>query len=430
MTYEKAVKTIHSLLRFGIKPGLDRIKKLMSYMGNPQNGMKFVHVAGTSGKGSTSNMVASVLSSAHLKTGLFTSPFVVDFRERIQIDGRMIPQNALARITEALMPHVDSMARNGEIITEFELITAIAFVWFFEQKCDVVVLETGLGGRFDATNVIKSPIVSVITAISLDHTDILGDTVRKIAAEKCGIIKRSSVTVTYSEQHPDALPVIMETCAAMNNRLVIPNFSSVRITSSSLSGTDFYYGGMELSLSLVGEHQVKNSITAIEAAKLCFEKLNVKPKTAHFKRGLSAVRLPARIEVLSHSPIVILDGGHNPEKIGMLAKLLKQHVKAKCITGIIGMLRDKDVESSVSLIAPLLSRVYVAEIDNERALSSEAFADLLRKYCKVDILDNSAEKIILNLSDNDALVVCGSLYLCGQLRQKLINGIIKRQNHD
>ena len=237
MTYRDAVHKINSLLRFGMKPGLERIQALLDRMGNPQKQLKFVHVAGTNGKGSACALLSSVLREAGYRTGLFTSPYITDFRERFQINGEEIPEETLARILGRLMPMVEEMAERGEVITEFELITALAFQWFYEEKCDVVVLEVGLGGRFDATNVIDTPLAAVIMSISLDHTAILGDTVEQIAFEKCGIVKEGGDVVLYPDQEEGVYGVVAHAVQNHNGRLVLPSPSSVREVSSSIEGT-------------------------------------------------------------------------------------------------------------------------------------------------------------------------------------------------
>ena len=232
MTYDEAVKKINSLLVFGSKPGLERVSELVRRIGSPDKALRFVHVAGTNGKGSVCASLASVLTSAGHKTGLFISPFVIEFRERFQIDGEMIPYQTLADIVEEVFPVVEEMKSEGKIITEFELVLAVALKWYEREKCDVVVLETGLGGRFDATNIIDTPLASVIMSISLDHTAILGDTCEKIAFEKCGIIKPGGTTVLYGEQPQGVTEVVRTVAEERSNRRVIASPSFVKKTDS------------------------------------------------------------------------------------------------------------------------------------------------------------------------------------------------------
>ena len=220
---------INSLMKFGMQLGLDRIKKLLSLIGSPQNNLRFIHVAGTNGKGSACTMMSSILTQAGYKTGLFVSPYVTCFRERMQISGKMISEEELNNLLNEIMPVVDKMAEEQEFITEFELITAIALKWFSNNNCDIVVLEVGLGGRFDSTNVIENPIVSVIMSISFDHTSVLGDKLEQIALEKCGIIKPCSTTVVYPDQNQDALKVILKVAKEQKNKIIIPELTSINV---------------------------------------------------------------------------------------------------------------------------------------------------------------------------------------------------------
>ena len=241
MNYDEAVKTINSLLVFGSKPGLERVGELAERIGSPDKNLKFVHIAGTNGKGSVCAYISSVLREAGYKTGLFISPFVLEFRERFQIDGEMIPKQELADIVSEIYPVVLEMKDEGKIITEFEFVFAVALKWYEKCRCDVVVLETGLGGRFDATNIIGTPLASVIMSISLDHTAILGDTCEKIAFEKCGIIKPDGITVLYGDQPDGVFEVVRKAAAERNNRLIIADTGSADVISSDLSGSEFSF---------------------------------------------------------------------------------------------------------------------------------------------------------------------------------------------
>jgi len=256
MNYEEAIKKIDSLLVFGSQPGLERISKLLELMGNPQNNLKYVHVAGTNGKGSVSNMTASILDKAGYKTGLFTSPHITGFGERMQINFRRISESEIISQVEELFPMVEQLREKGTVITEFEFVTAMAFNWFSKEKCDIVVLETGLGGRYDSTNVIKAPLCSIITAISADHTAVLGDTLEKIAAEKCGIIKDNGNTV-FAFQEKEVNDVVLKTVYEKNN--VMYNPFRLPVLSTTIHGSDVIYGELKLHIPLVGEHQIFNT---------------------------------------------------------------------------------------------------------------------------------------------------------------------------
>lgn len=267
MNYEDSVKYIHSLLKFGMNLGLQRISALLNELGNPQEKLEFVHVAGTNGKGTTSTMLSSILCAAGKKTGLFTSPYVFDFCERIQINNKNIPHDDLSLVVEKVKNACDRLSAKGTEPTEFEAITAAAMLYFYEQKCDAVVLEVGLGGRYDSTNIIPCPKAAVITSISLDHTKILGDTVEKIAAEKCGIIKNGGTVITTSEQNEKALSVIKDTVKEKNGRLLIGDVSAAEILSEDIFGTEISYNGLTVKIPLVGRHQVENTVGVITAAR-------------------------------------------------------------------------------------------------------------------------------------------------------------------
>jgi dihydrofolate synthase/folylpolyglutamate synthase len=310
MTYTQAVEFFHSFLKFGINPGLERIKALCEKLGNPQNELKFIHVAGTNGKGSTSAMIAEILKLASYKVGLFTSPYVVDFRERIQINGQMIEKEQLAGIAQKIKKVVYALALEGIEPTEFEVITAAAFLYFAQSKCDVVVLEVGLGGRLDSTNIIKTPLLSIITSISLDHINILGSTIEQIALEKCGIIKEGGITVSYPEQLEAAKRVITETAYKMNNKLIIPKIENIQIINEDIRGTKAQIDGIDLTIPLIGEHMVKNCSVAVAAAR-ALNSTGLKVSDENISAGVANTSIAARMEVFNDKSLILLDGGHN-----------------------------------------------------------------------------------------------------------------------
>ncbi|XOQ48823.1 MAG: Folylpolyglutamate synthase [Eubacteriales bacterium] len=419
MTYTEALEKISSLERFGSKPGLERIQKLLQMMGNPQDSLKYVHVAGTNGKGSTCALIASVLKKARYKTGLFISPYVTDFCERMQINGEKISHEELAEMVEKVFPLVEKMNQSGEIITEFELVTALAFAWFAQKKCDIVVLEVGLGGRLDSTNVIQTPLVSVITSVSLDHTKVLGDTLAQIAYEKSGIIKDGGVTVCYPEQKPEVLEILQKAADERNNRFVLADTKSVVPLSMNLNGTGLLYGELLVHLPFLGEHQIKNAVTALAALEVLKEK-GFHISEHSFESGFSSASFPARMEVLSMNPTVILDGAHNPDGIAALAATVRKYLPDKKITAIVGMLADKDVKASVENLAGLFSNVITLAPKSPRAMSAEDLAEHFRLVgTPVESMENSGEALKKALSvvgKEGALLICGSLYLAGELR--------------
>ena len=426
MTYSECLTFIHSLDRFGSVPGLERISELLNLLGNPQEKLRFIHVAGTNGKGSVTMYCASVLKKAGYRVGTYISPFVVDFRERIQLCGEYISEGDLCDVIREIMPHYENMKSRGLQITEFELITAAAFLYFSKKECDVVCLEVGLGGRFDATNVISSPIVSVIVSISFDHVNILGDSLEKIAFEKCGIIKPTRPVVTYPEQDEDVLAVIMEQCAVKGCRLTVPNFNSVQILSDELFDTRFVYDGFEISPRLLGTHQIKNAITAIEALKIV-RGAGFSITDEDISSGISDTVFPARMEILSKNPLIIVDGAHNLAGAQVLSDSLKKLPKKPII--IMGMLADKDFESVVELIAPLGSEFVAVTPNNPRKLDCKKLCKVAMSYAKSVYFDEYADAVkygIERLEKDQALVVCGSLYLASDMRN-VLNTFLERQ---
>ncbi|MBE6830505.1 MAG: bifunctional folylpolyglutamate synthase/dihydrofolate synthase [Ruminococcaceae bacterium] len=424
MTYEEALKKIASLERFGSKPGLERIQKLLQMMGNPQDSLKYVHVAGTNGKGSTCALIASVLKKSRYKTGLFISPYVTDFCERMQINGEKISHEELAEMVEKVFPLVEKMNENGEVITEFELVTALAFAWFAQKQCDIVVLEVGLGGRLDSTNVIQTPLVSVITSISLDHTKVLGDTLEQIAHEKCGIMKDGGVTVCYPDQQEEALTVIRKTADERNNHFVLADMKSVVPLSMNLTGTGLLYGELLVSLPFLGEHQIKNAVTVLAVFEVLKE-LGYHISGHSIEAGFACASFPARMEVLSANPTVILDGAHNPDAMAALAAAVRKYLPDKKITAIVGMLADKDVKSSVKALTGLFSTVITLAPKNPRSMKAEDLAECFRLIgTPAQPMQNEEEALKKGLSmvgEDGALLVCGSFYLAGELRPLAMN---------
>lgn len=422
-TVKEALEFYHSLGRFGVNPGLERITALCEILGNPQDKLRYVHVAGTNGKGSTCTFISSVLSCAGYKTGLYTSPYVIDFRERMQIDSRMIGEEELISVTSAVQDAVLSLNEKEIFPTEFEAVTAAAFLWFYEQKCDIVVLETGLGGRYDATNLIHAPEVSVITSISLDHTKVLGDTVSAIAGEKSGIIKPGCPVVTTSEQPPEAL-IVIETAAKEAGAELFPVEKDVffETLSAGMEGTRVKHGDAVFRIPFAGEHQVQNASLAVKALELLKEK-GFHVTRENLQDGIQRAFIPARTEVLCTDPLIVLDGSHNPGGAATLAALLKKYLPGKKLLGVMGMMGDKDVASVLSLLLGYFSEIYTVTPSNGRAMNAEDFAGFIRNagksatpFLSVSSCIDSALRAMKNF---DALVVCGSLYLASDVRAYL-----------
>lgn len=413
MNYQEAVDYIHSLLAFGIKPGLERIRALLEVLGNPQNAMRFIHVAGTNGKGSTSTMLSCILKAAGYKTGLFTSPYVFSFCERMQINNENISEDALACVVTRVKAAIEALNTKGIVPTEFEAITAAALLYFKEQHCDYAVMEVGLGGRYDSTNIIPAPEVCVITSISLDHTQILGDTVAQIAAEKAGILKRGSACITTNRQDPTALSVIRKTAEKQGCVLTVANTDAAQVISESLTETVFSYQGEPYTVHLLGRHQIENAVGVIEAAKQIAGVTD-----AHIREGLQNTVMRGRMEYREGTPPMLLDGGHNPECAEALAAVLGRFVPQK-ITAVIGMMADKDVGQYLKTVTPFCKEIYFTSPNNPRS-AEPALLQASVQNVNVNAFTIEEPKSALERAQSAApkdglVLICGSFYLLSDL---------------
>ena len=418
MTYQQALTFIHSRHAVGKKVGLRNITHLLERLGNPQKKLRFVHVAGTNGKGSTSSYIAAALIQAGYHTGLFISPYVIEFRERIQLDGEMIPQEELAAIVPQVKEAVEALEAQGEFPTEFETVTAIAMAWYAKKNCDLVVLEVGLGGLVDPTNVIDRALVSVIASIGFDHVDVLGDTLEKIARHKCGIFREGCPVAAYPDQDPEAMEVIVSQAEALGCPLYLPDPEQVVLHRMDLTGEDISYRGLELHIPLVGRHQILNCITSVEAL------LELRRQGYHIpdqaiEKGIASVRFPARMEVVSQNPLVILDGAHNPSGVSALAAALDL-VPSQKVYAVMAMMADKDCREALSLLLPKVHRLMAVPASNPRSHSGAELAQIAAPYCsRIDFRESAEEGFqaaLSQLEPGEALVVCGSLYLASDLR--------------
>lgn len=424
MSYEETLERIHSLNKFGSRPGLDRVKMLLKLLGDPQDSLRCVHVAGTNGKGSVCAVLSSVLCESGYRTGLFISPFITDFCERIQINNEPIPQGELSEIADYVFSYVDILNSEGVIITEFEFVMCVAFEYYKRQQCDIVVLETGLGGRLDCTNVIREPLCSVITRIGLDHTDILGDTVEKIALEKCGIIKDNAPVVS-SPQLDEVTRVIASSCDEKQSELIVSRPDDITVKRETLGGVELEYKGITAVFHLLGRHQIDNLSSALDAVNVLkvggFDRIT----DDSLKRGIENAHNPARFEIMSREPVVILDGAHNVDGIRSFLDGTKCFAPDADKILIIGMLGDKDSRSSVALLSGHFSRVYTVPINNPRALTSSDMAKLCREYfddvVACESVQEAFDKAYIEAScENIPLCVCGSLYLAGEIRPYIL----------
>ena len=341
LTYDDALNYIENYTWSKTRLGLSRTYELLDALGNPQDSLKFVHVAGSNGKGSTCAMLSSILSKAGFKTGFYLSPHLFSFCERFQINGRQIAEEDFIDITRKVAAAADSLDDHP---SQFEISTAIAFLYFKTQGCDIVVLEVGMGGSLDSTNVIKAPEVAVICNIGLDHTDFLGNTLAEIAENKAGIIKPGCEVVCY-EMASEALSVIENRCKELNTPLHISKFDSLKYLNQSLKFQSFSYDGIEYSISLLGEHQCKNASVAIEVVK-ALRSRGWTVSDESLKQGLRDAKWPARFEILSLDPIFILDGGHNPQCASSIAKAISDYLPEQKLKLVIGMLADKKRQRS------------------------------------------------------------------------------------
>lgn len=401
MNYEETLKYIHSLGNFSKEPTLQRIKEVLQKFNNPQNNFRAIHIAGTNGKGSVSTMLSKVFTLAGYKTALFISPFIVDFCERIQINGEFIPKDTLCKFAKRVK-------NTGVELTEFEFITAIAFLYFSEQNCDIAIVETGLGGRLDATNSLGNVIANVITKIGRDHTAILGDTIEKITYEKCGIIKNCPVITSYN-QCEEAISVLQK------YNPIIPDEKQLKIIKSDISGNTYIYKGEKYDTSLVGSYQIENSLIVIEIIKNC----GIDIPYNIVCKALNETYFPARMEVVSQKPLVILDGAHNPDGAIALAENVKKF-NGK-VTALVGMMKDKDCDEVLKTVLPYCDNAVAVEVENmPRSLTYNELKNLAEKYCPCITAKNYNEAIQL-ISKQDTVIVFGSLYLASAIRTQLKN---------
>ncbi len=417
MQYEEALAWVHSLPRLCSAPGPQNERALLQALGRPQDALKFVHVAGTNGKGSAVLMLASVLKAAGLRVGATVSPFVLDFRERFQLNGEMISREACAGILTQVRGALEQMPpAQREQIAEFDAVTAAALLWFAQQRCDIVCLETGLGGRLDATNAVDNTLVACIMAIGKDHTELLGHTYAGIAAEKCGIFKPGCSVVSYPAQPEEAMRQIEACAAAANCPLCVPQLEDFHFYRGRPFENRVNYGGYDLEVPFAGRHQAYNAAVVVQAAlALCEHGFDISDDA--IMQGIAAARNPARIEVLQRRPLVILDGMHNPDGARALADVLRAG-RVQGLTAVMGVLQGKGEAEMLRALSPHLARVYAVQPSSPRALPAGQLAAAARQVCgQVSVWQD------VPLAVQDALrtcqggvLICGSLYLAAQVR--------------
>ncbi len=426
MTYEEAIDYIHSVTWLGSRPGLERITELCRRLENPQDDLTFIHVAGTNGKGSVCRMLSGILEKAGYRVGLFTSPYIERFNERIMLSGTDIDDEDLAQATAEVRVHAEAMEDSP---TEFELITAIAFVYYKKMHCDYVVLECGLGGRLDSTNVIKTPILSLITGIDLDHRAILGDTVAQIAREKAGIIKEG-VAVLFGEGSDEALEEIRRAADEKNSPFYRTNFSAITNVQSDLHGTTFTFGTKEVRIGLKGLYQTRNTATVLTAVDLLRKEGVTIPEEA-VADALAEAKWPARFELLawdeeSGVPPILYDGAHNPQGIAGAVQNVKHYLSPLTKDGkvilLMGVMADKDHRQMIEMLVPLAKTVFTVSPANDRSLDASRaaaeFEDCGVRACPNTCLEDGVKAAVsLAIKEKTPLLCLGSLYMYGDVKQ-------------
>lgn len=420
MNVNEAIEYIHSVFWKGSIPGLSRTLTLLEKMGNPHKDLKYIHIAGTNGKGSTAAMTASILRKAGYRTGLYTSPYIYRFHERMQIDGEQISDEDLVQITEYVKPLADSMEESP---TEFELVCCIAFEYFKRKKCDIVVLEVGMGGEFDATNVIDTPEVAVITNIGLDHTDVLGSTLEEIALTKAGIFKEGGDAVIY--RGVDSVEQVFETvCRERNVSLKKADFDSLKLLSHGLEGQTFDCGQRKaLELPLLGHHQLHNAAVVLSIADTLIAK-GWKITEENIREGLRDVSWPGRFDIVSRDPLFIIDGGHNPQCIEALVGNIRDYLTGRKVIALTGVLADKDYGDMYKPVMELVDQFVCITPDNPRKMEAEELAKYLQAAgAKATACASVREAVVkaMELAGSDGVVLCfGSLYSIGAIRDGLM----------
>ena len=421
MPYTDLVQWMFNLERFGIKLGLENMSEFLARIGDPHKDFRSVHVTGTNGKGSACAFIASILSEEGMKTGLYTSPHLVDFRERIVVDGEPISEKDVVRLCEGLRTAMESMAKESEEkqLTFFEFTTGLAFKYFSEVGIDIAVVEVGMGGRLDATNLI-TPEIAAITRIGLEHTAYLGRTVKEIAREKAGIIKEGVPTVSC-ERDPEALSVIERTCAAKSSplRLLSRDFSADGI-DTGLDGTSFEYHGARrmqgLWIPLIGGHQAENAALAIAVCEE-LEGRGVFVSDDSVKRGLAKVAWPGRLDVWSRNPLIILDGSHNPDGVTTSTKILES-LKLTPITYVVACMNDKDARGIIKALESTAAGMIVTQVDTARSMSAQELGAVAVESYKgnLRIVTDPTNAVQEALENGDgAVCVIGSFYLVGEV---------------
>lgn len=427
MNYTECIRYLEEEVGFGSVPGLERIQSLCDKLGNPEQRLSVIHIAGTNGKGSAVAMLSSILKEAGYRVGIYTSPHLESYRERFCINGKQISEADFAAEITLMKQLCTELAAEGKPVpTLFEIVTGAAFHYFAAQKVDILLLEVGLGGRFDATNIVPTPLLSLIMSISIDHTDFLGETIEEIAAEKAGIIKKNCPVVLYS-QDKIVYNVIKAAAERLNAPLYCSENTEITISSQTLEETVFsaeteFFSEKDIHLSLLGSYQLQNCITVLNACAV-LQKNGLHLPHAAIRNGLKNARWAGRMEICGKNPLVILDGAHNADGIIQLAKSIPVYCKGKKVTLILGVLGDKEYHKMAEVILPHADTVILTEPHSERKLDVFTLARSISGYTGKIYTEKEIEKAFetaLSLTPTDGVILCcGSLYMIGAMRTYL-----------
>jgi len=436
ITYAEALDYIYNLNKYGIKLGLNNISYLLFLLGNPHKYLNIIHISGTNGKGSTAAIISSILQANGFKTGLYTSPHLVDFTERMKINSQNISQEKVCELLERIKPYIEEVSNTTGYNhpTFFEVITAMAFLYFYEEKVDFLVLEVGLGGRLDATNVCQ-PLISVITRIDYDHMDKLGSSLKEIAREKSGIIKPGKIVIS-SSQYDEAYNEIKKIANERNSPLFsIGKKINYQIKKTDITGSIFDLKGIyseykDMYVSLIGKHQVDNAATAIATIEaLRIKGLNIPTKA--IRDGLGKVRWKGRLEIIQNEPLLVLDGAHNPNGIKIVRQTLEELFSYNRLILVLAIFSDKDYKKMVQIISPIADLIITTKAKNPRATPPQVIAKEVEQYInknKIIVTENIPQAINCALSNskkNDLICITGSLYTVGEVKRYFINKNLK-----
>ena len=429
MIYEEAMKYISSIGKFGSNYGLKRTFRLLELLGNPDKKLKLIHVAGTNGKGSTTAMITKVLRGMGYKVGMYTSPYIEEFEERIQINGENIPKEKLVSLLVEVKEAVEKVIKEGyDHPTQFEILTALMFLYFYRERVDYGVVEVGLGGALDSTNVL-TPIVSVITSISYDHMNILGDTIEEIAEQKAGIIKEGIPVVVYPEEK-NVQDVIVKKAEEMNSRIRLVQKNSVKLLN--INRDDIYQevqvstmkNDYKVKLPLLGAHQMLNLAVVLNTIEVIFEGQNEKLNVKLVEKSLEDVEWKGRLEVLNKKPLIVIDGAHNIDGIKSLTYNVNKYFKYKNMILLLGILADKQVDEMIKEIVPFAEKVYALTPHSDRAQLSQELKNKIVKYNKnviaIESYEEAVSKAISEADEDDLILISGSLYMIGDMRKILV----------